>query len=177
MRFNVAQLLKEGVGARRHYTLDEAFEALPETGTTKVRGNVMLTRIDRGIWVSGSLAANAYSMCARCLNITECSVDFPMDEEYISTIEINSGNQISVQKNPSANIKEEEFLLDSRHTLDLTEAVRQYVIINLPMKPLCDQNCSGLCSTCGANLNQHICDCSGQIDFRWGPLTNLLTSN
>lgn len=173
MRFNVAQLLKEGVGARRRYSLDEAFEALPETGTTKIKGEVVLTRIDEGIWVSGSLVANAYSMCARCLNITECSVNFPMDEEYISTIEIGSG----AQKNQGANIKEDTFLLDSRHTLDLTEAVRQYVIINLPMKPLCDKSCSGLCSTCGTNLNQHICGCPRERDFRWGPLTNLLTQN
>ena len=142
MRFNVAQLLKEGVGSRRSYALDETVEALPETGTTRVRGEITVTCIDKGIWVSGPVETNASSMCVRCLNLVE----------------------------------EGAFTLDSHHTLDLTEAIRQYAIINLPMKPLCRQNCAGLCSTCGADLNNHQCDCSRSTDSRWSPLLDLLTA-
>ena len=175
MRFNVAQLLKEGVGARRNYSLDETFEPWPETGTTRVRGEITLTSMNRGIWISGPIETNASSTCARCLTLSERSVRFRVDEEYLPTVEIDSGTPVSAQESQEA--KEGTFILDSHHTLDLTEAVRQYVIINLPMKPLCHQNCAGLCSTCGANLNDHPCDCSTYADSRWSPLLDLLTAD
>ena len=175
MRFNVAQLLKEGIGARRNYSLDETFEPLPETGTTKVKGKITLTRMDKGIWANGPIEANASSICARCLTLSEHSVRFRVDEEYLPTVEFDSGAPISAQK--SREISEDAFTLDSHHTLDLTETVRQYVVINLPMKPLCHQNCAGLCSACGANLNDRPCDCSTYADSRWSPLIDLLTAN
>ena len=173
MRFNVSQLLKEGVGARRSYSLDETLEALPETGTTKVQGEITVTRIDAGIWVSGPLEANASSLCGRCLTLAEFTVRFHLDEEYLPTVEIDTGAPLKMTEEA----KEGVFTLDSHHTLDLTEAARQYVIINLPMKPLCRQNCAGLCSTCGANLNDNPCDCPTSIDSRWSPLLDLLASN
>ena len=171
MRFNVAQLLKEGIGSRRDCSLDETFEASWETGTTRVWGRITLTRIDRGIWVSGRIEANASSLCSRCLSPGEYVVRFSIDEEYLPTVEIDSGAPIKVPE-----VKEGAFTLDSHHILDLAEAVRQYVIINLPMKPLCKQNCAGLCSTCGANLNEHPCDCSTSTDSTWSPLLDLLTA-
>lgn len=171
MQFNVSQLLKEGVGSRRSYSLDETFEALPEIGTTRVRGEITLTRIDKGIWVSGPIETNASGTCSRCLAPAEFPVRFRLDDEYLPTVDIDSGAPIRVP-----NIEDGAFTLDSHHTLDLTEAVRQYVIINLPMKPLCRQNCAGLCSTCGANLNDHPCDCSPSPDSKWSPLRDLLTA-
>jgi len=175
MRFNVAQLLKEGIGARRSYSLDETFETLLETGTTKVSGELTLTRMDKGIWANGPLEANAFSICARCLTLSEHSVRFRVYEEYLPTVKFDSGAPISAQK--SCEISEDAFTLDSYHTLDLTEAVRQYVVINLPMKPLCHQNCAGLCSACGANLNNRTCDCSTYTDARWSPLLDILAAN
>ena len=172
MRFNVAQLLKNNVGSRRSYPLDETFEAIQETGTSWVKGHVTLTRTDVGIWLSGPIETNAFSSCSRCLNPAECPVRFSMDEEFLPTVDVNSGATIKVPE-----VKEGAFTLDSNHILDLTEAMRQYVIINLPMKPLCRQDCAGLCSGCGANLNDGKCDCSAQIDLRWSPLLELLTAN
>ena len=172
MRFNVAQLLKDGVGSRRSYPLDETFEALPETGTSLVKGKVTITRTDVGVWLSGPIESNALISCSRCLNPAECPVRFGIDEEYLPTVDIASGSAI---KTPE--VKEGAFTLDHNHILDLTEAVRQYVIINLPMKPLCRHDCAGLCSNCGVNLNDGECVCSAPVDSRWSPLLELLAVN
>jgi uncharacterized protein len=172
MRFNVSQLLKEGVGARRSYSLDETFEAMPETGTSRIKGEITITRIDIGVWLNGDIEANAASLCGRCLTPAEYTVRFRLDEEYLPTVEIGA----CVQPRSPETVKEGTFTLDSSHTLDLTEAVWQYAIINLPMKPLCRQTCAGLCSTCGANLNDSPCDCSKSADARWSPLLNLLAA-
>jgi uncharacterized protein len=178
MRFNVAQLLKEGTGARRNYSLDETFKPLPEIGTTRVRGELTLTGIDKGIWASGSVETNASITCARCLAIAENSVRFRLNEEYLAAVEVDGDASVSTQESPDVlDVREGAFTLDSHHVLDLTEAIRQYVIVNLPMKPLCHQNCAGLCSTCGADLNNHPCDCSTYTDSKWSPLLDLLTAN
>ena len=174
MRFNVAQLLKEGVGARRSYAIDETLEPLAETGTTRVKGSITVTRIDNGVWASGSIEANAFSACARCLTSAEHPVRFRMDEEILPTVTIDSGSPQAVKSAQA--VREGLFTLDSRHNLDLTEAVRQYVIINLPMKPLCRRDCAGLCASCGVNLNDHQCGCSAGVDSRWGPLLELLAA-
>ncbi len=60
MRFNVAQLLQEGVGARRNYSLDVTFEPLPETGTTRANGEITLTHMDNAVWASGPIEINAF---------------------------------------------------------------------------------------------------------------------
>ncbi|MBI2855232.1 MAG: DUF177 domain-containing protein [Chloroflexi bacterium] len=171
MRFNVAQLLKESVGARRSYSLDDGIERLSETGTTRVQGKITLTRTDKGIWVTGSLEANAFTSCSRCLSPVEHPVRFKMDEEYLPKVDINTGSPLEVPE-----VEEGVFTLDALHTLDLTEAVRQYVIINLPMKPLCSQSCAGLCTDCGTNLNEAACSCAERVDSRWSPLLQLLAA-
>ena len=174
MRFNVAQLLKEGVGARRWYALEETIDTLPETGTTRVKGEVTVTRIDKGVWVNGAVETNASCACSRCLIQAEYSVHFQLDEEYLPTVDIDTGTTLKVEE--TQEVREGTFTLDQNHTLDLTEAIRQYVIINLPMKPLCRQTCPGLCPSCGTNLNDRSCDCSAQPDLRWSPLLDLLTA-
>ncbi len=174
MRFNVAQLLKEGVGARRSYALDETLEPLAETGTTRVRGSVTVTRIDRGVWASGSIETNAVSACARCLSPVEHPVDFSVDEEFLPTVSIETGAPQAASADRAA--RDGAFTLDAGHNLDLTEAVRQYVIINLPMKPLCRRDCAGLCASCGVNLNDNPCGCAAGADSRWSPLLELLAA-
>jgi uncharacterized protein len=171
MRFNVAQLLKEGVGSRRSYSLDETVDTLPESGTTRVWGELVLTCTDKGIWVNGPIETNASGVCSRCLSPAQFQMRFRIDDEYLTTVEIDSGSPINVLE-----VTDGALTLDSQHTLDLTEAVRQYIIVHLPMKPLCRQGCAGLCSACGANLNDAPCTCSAARDSRWSPLLDLLTS-
>ena len=169
MRFNVAQLLKEAVGSHRDYTLEEGFEPSWETGTTMVRGRISFVRTDVGIWVSGSAEANASNLCSRCLSPGESMVEFNLDEEYLATVDVTNGAPLKLRE-----VKEGALVIDAHHTLDLAEAVRQYVIVNLPMKPLCRQNCAGLCPNCGANLNRSKCTCPAPVDSRWSPLLDLL---
>ena len=64
--------------------------------------------------------------------------------------------------------------IDEQHTLDLTEAVRQYALMATPMKALCKKDCAGLCQTCGKNLNEGKCHCpKDDNDLRWSKLAEL----
>ena len=88
---------------------------------------------------------------------TENIMEFNLEEEYLSTIDIVSGLPLP--------LKEETFIIDSHHNVDLDIALYQYACMSVPMKILCKEDCSGLCSICGENLNEHLCKCAqGRID-------------
>ncbi|MEK9137509.1 MAG: DUF177 domain-containing protein [Bacteroidota bacterium] len=58
--------------------------------------------------------------------------------------------------------------------IDLTEDVRQTVMLSVPLKLLCSESCKGLCPYCGTNLNSGTCNCEeGEIDSRWEQLMQL----
>jgi uncharacterized protein len=58
--------------------------------------------------------------------------------------------------------------------LDLTEVVREQVLLNLPMQRICDENCRGICPVCGQNRNQTACSCEEKrVDDRWSALKDL----
>jgi uncharacterized protein len=70
------------------------------------------------------------------------------------------------------------FTIDEHHILDLTEAIRQYIVTAMPMKSLCREDCAGLCPTCGKDLNQGKCGCKQEeLDPRWAELLKLKNSN
>ena len=58
--------------------------------------------------------------------------------------------------------------------LDLTEAIRQRVLLELPIATLCREDCAGLCSQCGHDLNLGPCDCKPEVDTRFSVLEKLL---
>lgn len=172
MQFNVAQLLKGPIGSSRRYTVDHTFERLADTGTDHAEGQVVLTRTDQGIWVSGALEATAVSTCSRCLASFHHPVRFQLDEEYLPTVDIVTGTPLEVP-----NEEEGAFAIDQHHVLDLIEAVRQSTVINMPMKPLCRTDCRGICPECGLNLNEGTCRCPHAAgDPRFQVLRQLLAS-
>ena len=166
MQFNVARLLKGTVGTHKNFFLDESFVPLKETRTDHVEGRLRLLRTDTGIWASGKLQASATVSCVRCLQDCTTQVHFTMDDVYYPKVDVNTGVNL-----PKPNDEDNQCFIDSQHILDISESVRQYVLLNLPMKPLCETDCAGLCSRCGMNLNQEKCSCSmDEIDPRWLPL-------
>lgn len=67
-----------------------------------------------------------------------------------------------------------EINLFSGEELDLGEVVRENLMAALPMKPVCEQSCPGLCSGCGKKLREGVCECAGETgDPRWAALSRL----
>lgn len=117
-----------------------------------VRGEVSLMRTDRSILVRGTFASEAEVSCSRCLAVFGSPLVLNIEEEFFPTVDVISGAPLAV---PDEGV----FTIDRQHMLDLTEAVRQYMLLALPMKPLCHDDCAGLCPDCGQNLNLGPCAC------------------
>ena len=163
MQINVAQLLKEPVGAVRSYKIDEP---AGESNDNHVAGEVNLTRTNRGILLTGKLAADIKGVCARCLGEAYKQITFRMEEEYFPLIDINTG----VHLHPAP----EDFIIDSAHVLDLNEAIRQYIIMSTPTKLLCRADCPGICPVCGHELARGDCSHTKRPhDQRWDKLEQL----
>lgn len=170
MQFNVSQLLKESIGATRQYPVNEEFPPLAETQAHHAKGNIRMVRTDRGIWLTGALDVQAVSTCSRCLQEFAHLIHFELDEEYVPTIDLVTGVRL-----PMPEESDGALAIDEHHTLDLTEAVRQYTLTHLPMKPLCRADCQGICQDCGVNLNDVRCQCDrAPLDRKWAPLMELL---
>ncbi len=151
------------MGTTQTTRLDEAFEPLADTKTDRVWGQVRLVRINEGVWVSAALEATAESTCCRCLREFPSPVQFELDEICYATVDVTTGGPI-----PLDDKRIPEFTIDDHHTLDLTESVRQSVLLTVPMNPLCQTDCPGLCPECGINLNEASCDCVTRVqDPRW----------
>ena len=166
MKVNVAQLLKSSIGTVRDYQLSETVAVAGND--SPVQGDVRLLRTDRSILVSGIVTADIELTCSRCLNQFKYPLTMNIEEEFFPTTDVVSGMAIPLPDDPGS------FTINEQNILDLTEAVRQYALLAIPMKPLCREDCAGLCPTCGCNLNQLSCNClTKPVDPRWAVLSRL----
>ncbi len=165
MRINVAQQLKGHVGESRIYSVNEtSSEGLP------VEGEAKLVLTNRSILVTGRFETTIKSTCSRCLEEFEQTFQFGLEEEYFPK------GSISIEGHDEDDEDPDGFTISSDHILDLEEAFRQTILLNVPRKPVCDSECAGLCQRCGCNLNVTDCDCASRnSDQRWAPLERLLT--
>jgi uncharacterized protein len=168
MQINVAQHLKSAVGSVRDYEVSETIDVTGDGNGSLVQGKVSLMRTDQGILVRGVLNAEVKLTCSRCLSLFNCPLTLNIEEEFFPTIDVVSGVSIPVPDEPGC------FTIDERHVLDLNEAMRQCALLAIPMKPLCREDCAGLCPDCGHNLNLGACNCPPQgADPRWSELSKL----
>lgn len=169
MQINVAQLLREPIGSVRDYEIERVMDIIGEGVSRPVKGSARLMRTNRSILVKGTLDTGVELTCSRCLGQFEHPLRLNVEDEYYPTTDVNTGVPLSVPDEPGC------FTIDENHILDLTEAVRQYVLLAIPMKPLCKEDCAGLCPICGKNLNQGPCGCPPpEKDQRWAELSKLM---
>ena len=168
MQINVSQQLKSSIGSIREYEVNGNIDITGKGNSSQVKGKVNLMRTDRGILVKGVLDSGVELTCSRCLNLCDCPLVLNIEEEYFPTTDVVSGASLPLPEESGS------FTIDEDHVLDLTEAIRQCAILAIPMKPLCGEDCAGLCSYCGHNLNRGPCGCPPQgADPRWSKLSKL----
>jgi len=167
MQINVAQLLKAPVGTTRHYQVNGTVTGISDGDEQPVEGEVTLIRTPRSILAEGSFRTEVTLACSRCLEAFTRPLLLEIKEEYSPTVDVNTGLLLPPSGESGA------FTINANHILDLTEALRQYGVMALPMKPLCREDCAGICPDCGCDLNLEQCDCRRQKDPRRSELASL----
>ena len=112
--------------------------------------------------VRGDASGTVRQECRRCLDAVETSFERDLTMVFVSdpSGDEDDGGVYAFEPEGSE--------------LDLSEAVREEVILAVNPYVVCDPECQGLCPTCGANLNEGACDCTDEeIDPRWSALRDL----
>jgi DUF177 domain-containing protein len=140
-----------------------AFDApVPElrSGLVEVPGDVhfdlVLEVIDGGVFVKGAVSGDASGQCRRCLKPVTQPFSLEGAELY----------------RPAGDVWEEGYAIKDS-TVDLEPFARDLIALSLPTDPLCRDDCAGLCSRCGSDLNDGECGCPEEIDPRWSALREL----
>ena len=98
--------------------------------------------------------------CDRCLAPFVRAYDLPLEHTLVTTLE---------------NEENEDFILLDNYKLDLDDLVLSDILLELPYKSLCREDCRGLCPHCGKDLNDGLCGCRSQsVDPRLEVLRQLL---
>jgi len=170
MLYNVAQLMKASVGTSLGYDIQEEEIQLDEDLKVigPIDGHVRIRRTNQGLLVDGWVDLTLELTCTRCLNIFEQSMHVTFMEQFHPTVDIVTGLTLPPIE------EEEAFPIDDHHLIDITEAIRQQVLLALPIATLCREDCAGLCSQCGHDLNLGPCDCKPEVDTRFSVLEKLL---
>ncbi len=180
--FNVAQLMKEPLGSTRKFELyapslvlgdentDTDSDAL-ELQARDLEGKVKVTRLTRDLLVQGQVEGEVLVECSRCLDQFWTPIEASLEEKFQPIIDVETGRPVHRETDED---EDTAFEISANHEMDLAEPVRQSILVELPLKPLCKDNCKGLCSQCGANLNERACNCETEtVDNRWEALRKL----
>lgn len=173
MQYNVAQLLKEHTGASRKYLVDVELADIDEDLRLRApaRGEITLIRTTDGVLATGVLSTSVEITCDRCLEPFVAPVEINLEEDFVATVDVMTGAAREMEDGA-----DRATFIDGQHMLDLTEVVRQDILLALPMHPVCRPDCLGLCPQCGQNLNAAPCSCEPIVaDSRWDALRDLVT--
>ncbi len=120
----------------------------------------------------GALVATVEVDCVRCLEPTPVDVREQLDLVYVPQAQ-NVDREGADEKGLQADELSVSFY--SEDQIDLRHMIREQLLLALPMKPLCRDDCQGLCPECGSNRNETPCDCEPEsLDPRLADLKGLL---
>jgi uncharacterized protein len=120
--------------------------------------------------LAGNVTTELEVPCSRCLEPYRFRVDVAFDQRYLPQADAAAQEENEVAEEDL----ETSFYRDEQ--IDLNELMREQFYLALPMKPLCREDCKGLCPQCGTNLNTGTCECGpGWEDPRLAALKQLKT--
>lgn len=159
-RLNVGFIVAESNGYSREFPIEFPLVQLQDLELREVAGSITVTRTVQGLLTQVKLVAATTSECMRCLEPLELNIA-PVFAELFA-----------FNKN---SVTESGLILPETGQLDLGMLVREYMLLEIPIKPLCRPGCKGLCPVCGENQNETTCfHEEDEIDPRLAALKALL---
>lgn len=129
---------------------------------SKIGIDLQVTRVLKEVTVTGNVQLSIQTSCSRC----------------VEPVRIELSPYVSLVLSPADKISDEDDDLEHEtyrgDEIDLSNYLMEQIAISLPIKVVCNEDCKGLCTICGTNLNQETCTCeSEKVDPRFAILKNL----
>lgn len=159
--FDVSSLLKGPLGKSITLDIDTGPKELDDLEVAFLKGTVRVIRVENGVFVEGEVRSQLRLECVRCLD----PFDFP--------VTLTLAEKFRLPESPPE--QGVPYAVRDDNKIDLEPLLREQAWLAIPMKPLCDPDCQGLCPQCGVNLNEESCTCEKErIDPRLAALKELL---
>lgn len=150
LRLNVGYLYNKPIGTSREVPVDFDAIQIEDLQIRELRSLVQISRTREGLLLQFKISAEVLTTCTRCLEEFYIPVSAEFEELY---------------EFPSRQREETDLILPYDGFIDLAPLYREYLILALPIKRLCQPDCKGLCVVCGANLNSSPCEHQVQSDL------------
>lgn len=149
LKINVGFLRNEPIGSHRdiHFEFPE-LNFPPDLEVRGFTGVAHISRTPQGLLIEGKFGATLSLECVRCLEMYDQGLDIQFDEMYAYK---------------TFDFTESGLYVPDDGNIDLGPVVREYLMLDYPMKPLCKPDCQGLCTVCGQNLNLEVCEHQARI--------------
>jgi len=135
-------------------------------GSPEINGQLVLK--GKRLLLNGGLAARAEVDCDRCLRSVDLAVETQFSLQYVTPLEY--------QLSQAVELEDEDMTVSvfDGEAIDIDEVVREQVLLTVPERTLCQEDCKGLCPACGTDRNLKECGCeSADTDPRWAALKKL----
>jgi uncharacterized protein len=167
MKLDVSELLKKERAVKElhlevnEYNFYDGSETIQLLEPVKLNGT--LAKVGDILTLNCTVHTVLELNCSRCLEKFRYSVDMTIEEEFTNSEKAS---------------KDDDVIFIDSDTIDITEILENNIILTLPIKRLCNENCKGLCQQCGTNLNLSTCKCKNDdIDPRLAKLKDMFSTN
>ena len=150
LRLNVGFLVSSDVGYSHEFPFDfDKLKVADDLTLHQFHGVAQIGRTPQGLLVTGQFESALKVECVRCLREFETSIRWEMTEMF-------AFNEKSVT--------DSGLILPEDAQIDLAPLVRDYALTEIPISPVCQPDCKGLCPTCGQDLNKKDCGHRAEAD-------------
>jgi len=164
MKLDLSEILANP-GLRLPYEFEEppiVDEDLECTEPTK--GRFIFTNTGNVLLIEGKAATRVVLSCSRCLAYFEVPIELEVEEQFtLAERPIGPRSRAAEVRVEETDENPDAAQLFEGALFDLTELLRQDIMLSLPGQPLHDENCLGLCPVCGVNLNEQECSCASAV--------------
>ena len=143
LRINVGFLINQPIGTYRDISFEFSQLRLSDLELSDIKGVSRVSRTPQGLLVQGDFTARVTCECVRCLDEFSQPLNAVFDELFAFRYK---------------GVTESGLVLPEDGNIDLDPLVREYMLLEVPISPLCRPDCKGLCVQCGANLNEGLCE-------------------
>lgn len=168
VKINVSEI-KRSHGLSQRLRLEDWGSVAELELTAPLVVDLKFTNVGSRILVEGNLQTRVRVACSRCAGDCDEWLDVRVDEQFLphDSPELPQGEDLDFEQLCLFTYEND--------VIEIDEVIRQNLVASLPCRPLCAEACKGLCSQCGANLNEKACECEAEprLDPRWGPLAEL----
>lgn len=148
MKIIISEIPVEGLDTEFRETIKSDASSFPARAQMKIK------KVGAEVVISGTIEADVELQCSRCLKDFRSTLTIPVNVMY------NPVENLKGEDKHELKVDELDMGFYSGDEMDLLDLIKEQIMLNLPMKPLCNESCKGICLKCGTDLNADNCTCS-----------------